>query len=232
MKWEVDENFLCKVKVAESRKKRIRKSVRRFLKFLNDHQIKTITEKDINTFLYHYSKNKITEFHAQDLKHFFDQLDTQTLYNTIDRLQYKYTAPFKLKQFKSVIPKNIRQLESLGIFTNYQLLYYLQDNGLKRLLTDTGIKRDDLIRIIRLSDITRLFAVKETLAELYLDSGFDSVKAIAGTNPTDLIGKMSDYVNKMELSNLVPKPKEATFVINYANKVVEFSDIDINSLLI
>lgn len=232
MKWKVDENFLDTFEIRESRKRRIRKSVELFLKFLNSAQIESITEKEIDVFLFDYSKNRITEFHVDDLKYFFDQVNRERLSGVVDKLKYKYTAPFKIKGFKSVDSAIVDQLETLGVFTNYQLFYYLQEYGLKKLLTVNGIELDTMIRVIRLSDITRIFAVKETFAELYLDSGFDSVKVIAGMDPSDMIDRMSAYVKKMQISNLVPKPKEATFVIRYAKKIVENSDIDLDKLIV
>ena len=94
------------------------------------------------------------------------------------------------------------------------------DKGHLSLYEMTQIPIDVLEIISKLSDLTRLFAVKGVRAKLYLESGLDSVHKIAAVTPDHLVETVTEYISRTGFDGLPTLPKEAVFTVQFAKKII------------
>ena len=138
----------------------------------------------------------------------------------------KKRNPFKLKDFRGIKPEVIARLEARRIKTAEQLLATGRTGELRAILAaKTGVAEEDLLELIRLSDLARLPGVKGIRARLYYDAGVDSVEKMASWEPESLRLMVTKYVEQSGFDGIPPLPKEVSSTIANAQKlpkVVEF----------
>jgi len=134
--------------------------------------------------------------------------------------------PFKLINFRGINAEAIIKLEAWRIKNVEQLLIAgsTKEKRLK-LATDTGISEDDLLELVKLSDLSRLPGVKGIRARLYYDAGVDCVEKMASWEPEALRVMVTNYVERTGFDGIPPLPKEVSSTIANAQKlpkIIEF----------
>lgn len=127
---------------------------------------------------------------------------------------------FKLRDFKGVDQNQIKLLEKFGITNVNQMI----DNGKtwnlrEQLSKKTGIPLENILEYVKLSDLSRLGAVKSVRAKLYYDSGLDTIDNIAKYKPGEIIKICIDFIKRKGFEGIAPLPKEAENLVETAKKI-------------
>ena len=129
-------------------------------------------------------------------------------------------APFPLKDFLKIKPAYVEKLEALDIRNANQMLTAGKTPEKRQeLSTKTGIPVEDILELVKLSDLTRIFGVKSIRARLYYDAGVDTLDKMAKWDPDKLRTMLIGYVQKTGFNGIAPLPKEAEFTVKEAKKL-------------
>jgi site-specific recombinase XerD len=193
-----------------------------FLKKLGKTPNET-TEDDINLFISeHLKKEDVSKF-MWTLQYYFSFLKNQSLLKHVKcvRVEYikKKRQPFKIKKFRGVNQESIKKLSAIDIQTVDDMLKAGRTKSMRKELSDkTGVPLDEILELAKLSDLSRLGAVKTVRARLYHDSGFDLIDKIAKVTAEELISRTRDFIEKSDFDGIPPTPKEAQDTVNSAKK--------------
>lgn len=116
---------------------------------------------------------------------------------------------FKLRGFRGVDPKEVARLEAIGIVTIEHLLAAGKTpEARQQLARRTGIARRTILELVKLSDLSRLGAVKSIRARLYYDAGLDTPAKFSQWEPDALREYLVKWVARTGFDGLAPLPKE------------------------
>ncbi len=128
--------------------------------------------------------------------------------------------PMPLNEYIGVDETLITALEEKGIRDAYQLLHTCQSpEERKALANELNIAYDILLDLVKMADLSRLFAVKAVRARLYLDSGYDTVEKLAAEEPMALHNAMVKFVEKTGFNGVPTLPKEAEGTVKAAKEL-------------
>jgi hypothetical protein len=138
----------------------------------------------------------------------------------------KTRKSFRLRDFRGVNRSHVEKLEALGIRDVEKML----EKGHTRAQRDalakqTGVPKESILELVKLSDLARLPGVKAIRARLYFDAGIDTLEKMAQWDPEELRLMLIDYVEKTGFDGIAPLPKEAANSVKTARnlpKRVEF----------
>jgi hypothetical protein len=127
---------------------------------------------------------------------------------------------FPLKKLQRMNKNHIESLAAIGIKDTMQMLEACKTPSLrKKLARLTGIPQASILELTKLSDLTRLRAVKEVRARLYYDAGVDTVEKMARWNPEELGEFIEDFIKSSGFLGVSPQPKEIKSTIAEAGKL-------------
>jgi len=133
---------------------------------------------------------------------------------------------FALKDFRGVDPIHADRLAAHGIRDVAKMLEAGQTHGLRRrLVAQTGLSPEIILELVKLSDLSRLGAVKQVRARLYLDAGLDTPEKIAAWEPGELRRYLAEFIKKTGFEGITPLPKELENLIRSARelpRIVEY----------
>jgi hypothetical protein len=127
---------------------------------------------------------------------------------------------FQLKDYKGIDKDHVQKLRELGIINVEQMLEQGKTSAArKKLAVTTGIPLDIITRYVKLSDLSRLGAVKSVRAILYFEAGYDSPIKLAAADPAKLREYLIAFVKKTKFDGIAPLPKELESTIAAAKKL-------------
>ena len=193
-----------------------------FLKKLSKTPNET-TEDDINLFISDHLEDEDVSKFMWTLQYYFSFLKNQSLLKHVKHVRAEYIKkkrqPFKIKKFRGVKQESIKKLSAVDIQTVDDMLKAGRTKSMRKELSDrTGIPLDEILELVKLSDLSRLGAVKTVRARLYHDSGFDLIDKIAKVTAEELRAKTRDFIEKSGFDGIHPTPKEAQDTVNSARK--------------
>ncbi|MHA2141005.1 MAG: DUF4332 domain-containing protein [Candidatus Thorarchaeota archaeon] len=158
------------------------------------------------------------------LQYYFSFIENAELLKHSRIVREEHTAkkrrPFKLKDFKDVNQKAIQKLSEVGIKTVDEMLGASKTKLQRRELSEkTGIDSGGILELAKLSNLTRLGAVKTVRARLYHDSGFDTLEKIARVTAEELIDGTRKFIEETGFDGIPPTPKEAANTVETAKKL-------------
>ena len=125
-----------------------------------------------------------------------------------------------LKDIKDVNQKCVDLLRGISITDTQEMLEAGKTPKLRAALSKrTGIPGAVIMELIRLSDLSRIKAVKNVRARLYHDAGIDTVEKLAKWNPEKLRKFLIDYVNRSGFDGIAPLKKEVESTIKDAREL-------------
>jgi hypothetical protein len=140
-----------------------------------------------------------------------------------ERIQRK---PFALGEFRGAHPGYVEKLAAVGVKNVEQMLAAGRTRSGRQALADrTGIPVGAILEFVKLSDLTRLGAVKSIRARLYHDAGVDTVEKMAECDPEELRAMLIEFVERTGFNGIAPLPKEARNAVRAAKrlpKIVEY----------
>lgn len=120
----------------------------------------------------------------------------------------------------------ITKLEDLGIKTAGRMLAEGRTEEKRlELARRAGISLEEVLELIKLSDLARLPGVKGIRARLYFDAGVDTVEKLASLKPEALLALTAEFVQRIGFKGIAPLPKEVSSTIanaRYLPKVVDW----------
>lgn len=133
---------------------------------------------------------------------------------------------FKLRDFLGVEPAIAEKLEKMGVVTVEDMLAAGKTpRDRQSLALQTGIKQETILELVKLSDLSRLGAIKRVRARLYYEAGLDTPDKFTEWEPEALREMLVKFVERTGFDGIAPLPKEVKNVIATARKlpkVVEY----------
>ena len=219
--------YLSKLSLRSSRVKRIIKSVDMFENYLFDlnKTFDSAIPEDLDNFLSEYTNKYVSKYYIEDLKHYYELRKNEIMQNAVEKMKYKYTPPYTLTNFKNINTEYLNKLIKAGIKTNNQLLNVCKTmDERKKLSSKIDIPLKEINKITKMSDLCRIYAVKSTRAELYYETGVDTVEKIAKLSPEKLRDIVVKYAEENDFSGIPTLPKEAKFTVNFAKKLHKIAE--------
>ncbi len=187
-------------------------------------------EKDLDDFISSVLQGKNVARFMWTLQYYFVYIDHDKLLRYAQKVREMHTAkkrqPFKLKDFKDVSPKSIEKLASIGILSVDDMLKAGKTTSLREELAEkTSLGIDEILELAKLSNLTRLGAVKSVRARLYHDSGFDTIEKISKVSGEELRRITSDFIERTGFEGIPPTPKEADNTVKTARELSDLIEL-------
>lgn len=133
---------------------------------------------------------------------------------------------FKLRKFRGVSQEVVAKLDAVGIITVEDMLAAGKTpEARKQLSKQTGIPLPVILEVVKLSDLSRLGAIKSVRARLYYEAGFDTPDKFVHWEPDALRQMLIEFVERTGFDGIAPLPKEVRNAIVRAHqltKVVQY----------
>jgi hypothetical protein len=138
----------------------------------------------------------------------------------------KHRALFRLKEFLWVNQAHVSKLKTVGITDIAQMIENSRTPGArKKLARSTGLTTEDILELLKLSDLARIPGVKNIRARLYHDAGLDTLGKIALLDAPTLRDACIRFVNATSFPGVPPTLKEAAYTVSSARtlpRIVEW----------
>jgi hypothetical protein len=138
----------------------------------------------------------------------------------------KTRPSFKMGDFVGVNPENITKLNAAGIVTVDQMLAAGKTRrDREQLARKTHVPSKAILEMVKLSDLSRLGAVKSVRARLYYAAGLDTPDKFTHWEMQPLRQKLIEFVARVGFDGIAPLPKELENTIAKAKrlpKLVEY----------
>ena len=200
-----------KEKVAEG----LINQVRAFEVFLIEKKrcrIENAKKQDIKEYAKGLSKKELKD-RMRGLALYYRFIENNSLVELANKIREgeisKTRKSFKLKEFRGVEPDTIDKLMAIGIITVDDMLAAGKTpDSRKKLAKQTSIPSKVILELVKLSDLSRLGAVKSVRARLYYEAGLDTPHKFAKWETDELRKMLIDFVEKTGFDGIPPLPKE------------------------
>ena len=141
-------------------------------------------------------KEKILEFSKQtDLKEDYLVI----LKRVVNGYRQK---PNRIRDFTCISKEAIEKLEALGLKNTLKLYdKILTENTRENLSKESGITEEEILKIARLTDLSRIRWVNHTFAYVLLEAGYDSTEKVANGDSEELYNKVKQLNDKKKIYN-------------------------------
>jgi hypothetical protein len=134
--------------------------------------------------------------------------------------------PFPLGDFRGIDPEDVEKLAAAGIRNVKQMLDAGRTERRRAALAEeTGVAKDVILELVKLSDLAQIPGVKGIRARLYHDAGVDTIEKMAEWEPEELREMVAEFVERTGFEGIAPLPAEARFTVAQARslpKIVEY----------
>lgn len=135
-------------------------------------------------------------------------------------------APNRIKDFPNLSNKAIKKLEEVGIKNALHLFEkILTPKNRETLSEQTGIDQQEILKLTRLIDLSRIRWVNHTFANVLLEAGYDSAEKVAQADYKELFEKVKKvneekkyypaHIGLRDMNRCVEAAKELSFDIKY-----------------
>lgn len=136
--------------------------------------------------------------------------------------------PNAIKDFTCVTEDTVVKLEKAGIKDTLRLYdNILTDKRREALSNETGISKDEMLKLAKLTDLSRIRWVNHTFAYVLLEAGYDSAEKVANADYQELyyaVKKLNEerkiynaHIGVRDMKMVVEAAKELKFEIEYQN---------------
>ena len=160
--------------------------------------------------------------HLWALAYWFDFVKKPELLQAVRDMRHERIrkTPFKVGKFVNVNQDYVQRLLESGIENVTQMLDAGRTPTLRQELADkTRIPLDSIIEFVKLSDLTRVGALRSVRARLYHDAGVDTPEKLAAWNPEELRQMFLEFIEKSGFEGIAPLPKEVLNAVESAKKL-------------
>jgi hypothetical protein len=140
-------------------------------------------------------------------------------------LQPKKRNPFALRNFRGVNQEHVSKLSDIGIKNVDQMLQAGKTPEARKALSErTDIPLENIVELVKLSDLSRIPGLKGIRARLYYDAGVDTVENLAQWRPTELRTMLQNFVERTGFDGIAPLPKETESQVLKAKSLPKIVD--------
>lgn len=219
--------FLKKGGRSEVAIKRCIKFSNKLLQFLCDNSLGSVEQMDEEILQYYiqelesdptYSAN--TDLWA--LIYLFDFLNIEHLKIKAKELREQRIkqTPFKLKDMMCINQGDIGRLAKLDINTSTQLLARCKTHIDRRALSqESSINPEDLLELVKLSDLARVGGIKSKRTRLYYDAGIQTPQDFMIWEPIQLREMLLKWVEETNFDGIAPLMKEIEHTLSIARNL-------------
>ena len=136
--------------------------------------------------------------------------------------------PNAIKDFTCVTEDTVVKLEKAGIKDTLRLYdNILTDKRREALSNEIGISKDEMLKLAKLTDLSRIRWVNHTFAYVLLEAGYDSAEKVANADYQELyyaVKKLNEerkiynaHIGVRDMKMVVEAAKELKFEIEYQN---------------
>jgi hypothetical protein len=134
----------------------------------------------------------------------------------------KTRRAFKLREFRGVNLDDVAKLAAIGIVTvEHMLAAGATPENRQGLAEQTGIAPESILELVKLSDLSRIGAVKSVRARLYYDAGLDTPDKFTQWEPEALRQYLVAWVERTGFDGIAPLPKEVRSAVTAARGLHE-----------
>lgn len=224
--------FMRRNKKSERTVRRYVSYMRLFEEYLSEHKqgkgLEQATEEDLRDFV-DLGKRESTKIpqHMWAIRTYYEYKPNDSLFNTTRELiGMLYMEAYKLKAFRGVRRDFVEKLASKGIKTAKHMLDAGKTKtGREKLADETGVPVEDILELVKLSNLARIPGVKQVRARLYFEAGLDTLEKIAKWDPEEMREMLKEFIKKSNFDGIAPLPKEAVMTVTLARhlpKIVEY----------
>lgn len=132
----------------------------------------------------------------------------------------KEIKPMRLKDFLGVDQSLIAFLDAKGLRDAWSLLHISKTPEARHDLADElDVPYQDLLDLVKMADLSRMFAVKAVRTRLYLESGYDTLDKLAAQDPMELHLSLVRFVDESGFDGIATLPKEAQATVKTAREM-------------
>jgi hypothetical protein len=195
-------------------------------KFANKKALERATPNDLEAYVEWYEQEEAKSAKRQlwGIRYYYTFTGNRTMRLCATKLREERTSktrkPFRLRDFRGIDPDDVTQLEEAGIRDVVQM----REKGATptqraKLAEQTGVSKEAILELVKLSDLARLPGVKAIRARLYYDAGVDTLEKMAKWEPVALRLMLIEYVKKTGFEGIAPLLKEAATSVEVASKL-------------
>ncbi len=134
--------------------------------------------------------------------------------------------PNRIRDFTCVTEDTAVKLEKIGIKNTLKLYdMILTDEKREALSNKTGISKDELMKLAKLTDLSRIRWVNHTFAYVLLEAGYDTVEKVSNADYQELYEKVKQlneerniynaHIGIRDMKMVVEAAKDLNFEIEY-----------------
>lgn len=137
------------------------------------------------------SKKKVEDFSAKS------GISSEYLVILIREINSSFPKPNRIKDFPDISSDVIQKLESIGIKHSLHLYERIRTPlERNRLISETGINSESILKLTKLTDLSRVRWVNHTFAYMLYEAGFKTVKELADADAVELHKAIKDLNNE------------------------------------
>ena len=215
--------YLKKAKKSETTSRGYLNSVRLYEEYLQSYKDHTnpanATQQDIRGFIHWgLEKGENVYRHLWGIRAYYWFLQLDEMANTAcEQMEFIQNETRRLSEFPKVDPQAITQLASVGIKTVNQFLEAAQTKeGQEKLIKDSGIRRENLVELLQLSNLSRLPGAKKVRGRLFYEAGLNTFSKIADLTPEEIQQRLSMYIEESGFEGSSPTLSEAEYTVTMA----------------
>jgi len=134
--------------------------------------------------------------------------------------------PFNLKDIPGVDPEHVERLAAVGIKHTRHLFERARSRSDRaELCTLAGVPGQDLLELVKLSDLARVSGVGPVFARLLYEAGADTVEAFSQSPPEALFERLNAVNDEKGYTKIMASLKDVIYCIEIAcelPKVIEY----------
>ncbi|MFX0184927.1 MAG: DUF4332 domain-containing protein [Candidatus Hodarchaeota archaeon] len=136
-------------------------------------------------------------------------------------------APFSLKQMLGIDPKFIEKLAKVGIKTANQMIEAGKTKSQRlSLATKVNIPYDNILELVKLSDLSRVGYVRTKFTRLFYNAGIETPAELSKWDVKELRSYLKDYIQKSGWEGIVPFPSDLSNYIEDAKGLSQIIEYD------
>jgi hypothetical protein len=129
--------------------------------------------------------------------------------------------PNRIKDFTCITEKTVVKLEKVGIKNTLKLYdMILTDEKREAISNKTGINKDEIIKLAKLTDLSRIRWVNHTFAYVLLEAGYDTTEKVANADHQELYKVVKQLNEKRKIYNAHIGVRDMKMVVEAAKDLI------------
>jgi hypothetical protein len=165
--------------------------------------------------------------HLWGIRMYYIFIQCEEMENTNRELmEFVQNETRKLREFPNVDRDSVKKLSSIGISTVNQLLETsrtIEDR--EELAVKSGSSPEDILKLVKLSDLSRLPGLKKVRGRLFYEAGLDTLPKIAALEPEEIQVILKQYIDQTGFDGSPPTLSEAHVAVVMARFLPEMVEV-------